>query len=54
MVMIGWAKLDQYWRIYLGTIRVNITMIKKLRSTTKDNLGLEEWLPLLVPYPLKY
>ena len=45
--------LDTFWSRELGTVRGNLTMLRKMGIMVREELGLEDWLPPLGPYPLK-
>ena len=54
METIRRATLDAFWSRESGTVRVKLTTMKKLRSMSKEELGLEDWLTPLGPYPFQY
>ena len=53
MVSIRISTLITFWIRKLGTVRGNLSVVKKMRKSAREELGLEQWLPLLGPYPLK-
>ena len=46
------ALLHAFWRQDPGIIRGNMLMLGNMTGVTIGDLGLEEWMPPLVPYPL--
>ena len=54
MSSISWDTMDEFWSREPGTGRGNFAMMKKLRSTAKEELGLEDRLLTLGPYALQY
>ena len=53
MITIWRASLDDFWSQEPGTVRVNLTILRKVRITTKEELGLEGLFPPLGTYMLK-
>ena len=54
MSSISWDTMDEFWSREPGTGRGNFSMMKKLRSTAKEKLGLENRLLTLGSYALQY
>ena len=53
MIAILWAPIEKFWSREAGTVRVDLTVLRKLGITAKEELRLEDWFPPLGPYPLK-
>ena len=54
MSSISWETMDEFWSREPGTGRGNFAMMKKLRSTSKEALGLEDRLLTLGSNALQY
>ena len=54
VIDIRLSYLDAFWRRELLTVRGNLTILRKMENMASQELVLEDWLPPLGPYPLKY
>ena len=54
LVTIRRDTLDEYWSREPGTVKGNLTMVKRLGKVAGYELGMETWLPPLVTYPIVY
>ena len=52
LMTIRRATLDEFWSREKGMVKGNLKMTKRLGTVAGDELGLETWLPPMVPYPL--
>ena len=53
MITIWRASLDAIWSREPGTLRINLTIMRKMGIMAKEELGLEGLFPPLGTYPLK-
>ena len=44
--------MDEFWSWETGTIKENMSMLRKMTGLDIGDLGLEEWMPPLGPYTL--
>ena len=53
MITIWRASLDAFWSLEPGTLRRNLTILRKMGIMAKEELGLEGLFPPLGTYLLK-
>ena len=53
IIAIRRVSLDAFWSREPGTVNGGFTMLRKMVKMSREELGLEDWLPPLGPYPVK-